>query len=94
MNKVFLVGNLAREPELKVTASGISVCTFTVAVSKRVSREAQTQGTKDTADFISIVTWRGLAENCGKYLTKGKKVAVAGALQTRSYDAKTAQNGI
>lgn len=87
MNRATLVGNLVRDPELRATASGISVCTFTIAVNRRVSRDAQAQGRQD-ADFIPIVTWRGLADNCAKYLAKGRKVAVAGSIQTRSYDAQ------
>ena len=87
MNKAILVGNLTRDPELRATASGISVCTFTVAVNRRVSRDAQAQGQRD-ADFIPIVTWRGLADNCARYLAKGRKVAVIGSIQTRSYDAQ------
>lgn len=85
MNKAILVGNLTRDPELRATASGISVCTFTIAVNRRVSRDAQ--GQKE-ADFIPIVTWRGLADNCFKYLHKGSKAAVTGSIQTRSYDAQ------
>ena len=85
MNKAILVGNLTRDPELRATASGISVCTFTIAVNRRVSRDAQ--GQKE-ADFIPIVTWRGLADNCFRYLHKGSKAAVTGSIQTRSYDAQ------
>ena len=85
MNKAILVGNLTRDPELRATASGISVCTFTIAVNRRVSRDAQ--GQKE-ADFIPIVTWRGLADNCFKYLHKGSKAAVTGSIQTRSYDVQ------
>ena len=82
MNKAFIIGNLTRDPELRTTASGLSVCQFTVAVGRSFSKE------KDEADFIPVVTWRGLADNCGKYLTKGSKVAVGGRIQTRSYDDK------
>ena len=57
MNRVILVGNLTRDPELRATASGVSVCTFTIAVNKRISREAQAQGARD-AEFINIVVWR------------------------------------
>lgn len=84
MNKAILVGNLTKDPELKATPNGISVCTFTVAVSRRY----KDQSGERQADFIPIVTWRGLAENCGKYLEKGKKVAVVGQINTRSYDAQ------
>ena len=85
MNKAVIIGNLTNEPELRATLSGISVCTFTVAVNRRVSRDAQ--GQKET-DFIPIVTWRGLADNCFKYLHKGSKAAVTGSIQTRSYETQ------
>ncbi len=85
MNRAVVIGNLTNEPELRSTLSGISVCTFTIAVNRRVSRDAQ--GQKE-ADFIPIVTWRGLADNCFKYLHKGSKAAVTGSIQTRSYDAQ------
>lgn len=78
MNKFFLVGRLTREPELRTTQSGISVATFTVAITRRMNR--------DESDFINVVAWRGLAESCAKYLVKGQQVAVAGELRTRSYD--------
>jgi len=84
MNKVFLIGNLTRDPELNVVSSGVSVCRFTIAVGRRF---ASADGTKET-DFINIVAWRGLADNCGKFLKKGNKVAICGNLQTRSYENK------
>lgn len=80
MNKAFLVGRLTKEPELRTTQSGISVAAFTVAVTRRTNR--------DESDFINIVAWRGLADNCAKYLVKGQRVAVVGEIQTRTYDAK------
>ena len=85
MNRAVVIGNLTNEPELRSTLSGISVCTFTIAVNRRVSRDAQ--GQKE-ADFIPIVTWRGLADNCFEYLHKGSKAAVTGSIQTRSYDVQ------
>lgn len=85
MNKAVIIGNLTNEPDMRATSSGISVCTFTVAVNRRVSRD--TQGQKET-DFIPIVTWRGLADNCFKYLHKGSKAAVTGSIQTRSYETQ------
>lgn len=88
MNKVILVGNLVREPELKVTTTGLYVCTFTIAVPKKLSQEQKANGTKESSDFIPVVVWRWQAENCGKYLSKGKKVAISGSLSTRTYDAK------
>ena len=84
MNKVFIVGNLTKDPELKTTSSGISVCNFTVAVN----RTYKDQNGERQADFIPVVVWRGQAENCAKYLSKGRKVAVAGEIQTRNYDAQ------
>lgn len=83
MNNVSLVGNLTRDPELRMTQSGISTCTFTVAVNRPKSKDGVQQ-----ADYIPIVTWRAIAETCAKYLAKGRKVAITGSIQTRSYDAK------
>lgn len=80
MNKAFLVGRLAAEPDLRTTPNGISVCTLRVAVTRRMNREE--------ADFINVVAWRGLAENCGKYLVKGQQVSVVGEIRTHTYDAK------
>jgi single-strand DNA-binding protein len=83
MNKAIIIGNLTRDPELRTTNSGISKCNFTVAVQRR--------GENKEADFIPVVTWRGLADNCGKYLAKGRQVAVLGSIQTRSYDAASGE---
>ena len=84
MNKVILVGNLTRDPELTETPSGIAVCRFSIAVSRDYS---SSDGTRET-DFFNITVWRGRAEVCGKYLKKGNKVAVVGSLQNRSYEDK------
>lgn len=84
MNKVILIGNLTRDPELSETPSGVAVCRFSIAVSRDY---ANSDGTRET-DFFNITVWRGRAENCGKYLKKGNKVAVVGSLQTRSYEDK------
>ena len=84
MNKVFLIGNLTKDPELATTASGISVARFTLAVSRKFKNA---DGEYET-DFLNVVVWRGQAENCHKYLRKGSKVAVVGAIQARSYDAQ------
>ena len=84
MNKAILIGNLTRDPEVRTTNSGVSVCTFTIAINRRVANQ---QGVRE-ADFINIVAWRQLAELCGRYLAKGRKVAVVGSIQTRSYDAQ------
>ena len=84
MNKICLVGNLTNDPELRSTGSGISVCTFIIAVNRRFANQ---QGERE-ADFIPVVAWRGLADNCARYLAKGRKVAVTGSLQTRRYEDK------
>lgn len=84
MNKVILIGNLTRDPELSETPNGVAVCRFSVAVSRDYAGK---DGNRET-DFFNITVWRGLAENCGKYLKKGNKVAIVGSLQTRSYEDK------
>lgn len=84
MNKAVLIGNLTKDPEVRTTQSGVSMCSFTIAVNRRFTGS---DGTKQT-DFIPVVTWRKTAELCGQYLAKGRKVAVVGEIQTRSYDAK------
>jgi len=83
MNKVILIGNLTKDPELSTTNSGINYCRFTLAVPKRFANA----GERD-AEFINIVVWRVQADNCHKYLKKGSKACVIGSLQTRSYDAQ------
>ena len=83
MNKVFLIGNLTRDPELATTNSGVSVCRFALAVSRNFSNA---DGERET-DFLNIIVWRGQAENCHKYLKKGSKCAVSGSIQVRNYDA-------
>lgn len=85
MNKVFLIGNLTRDPEMRSTQAGISVCNFSIAVNRRF-RNTQT-GQQET-DFFNIVAWRQLAELCSRYLAKGRKVAVSGSIQTRTYEAQ------
>lgn len=84
MNKAILVGNLTRDPETRTTGSGVAVTTFTVACQRRFANQ---QGVRE-ADFINVVTWRQLAELCGRYLSKGRRVGVVGSIQTRSYDAQ------
>lgn len=83
MNKCVLLGNLTRDPELKTTTSGRSVCNFTVAVSRRFTNQS---GERE-ADFIPIVVWGKQAENCAKYLRKGSQCAVSGSIQVRNYEA-------
>ena len=84
MNKVILIGNLARDPETRTMPSGTVMCQFRLAVQRRFANQ---QGVRE-ADFIPIVTWRQTAELCSRYLSKGRKVAVEGVIQVRSYDAQ------
>ena len=81
MNRVFLIGRLSRDPELRHTTSGMAVCQINVAVSRRA-----TQGRDPETDFINVVVWDKQAENVARYLAKGRQVAVEGRIQTRSYD--------
>ena len=82
MNKVFMIGNLVADPELRRTGSDIAVCTFRIAVQRRFTNQ---QGVRE-ADFFNVVVWRQQGENCAKYLAKGRKVAVCGELRTRNYE--------
>lgn len=82
MNKLTIIGNLTRDPEIRVTLQGISVCTFTVAVNRRNAKEGQPD-----ADFFRVTAWRQLGENCGKFLAKGRKVAVVGMVSVSTYQA-------
>ena len=84
MNKVILVGNLTRDPELRETPNGVAVCSFSIAVQRDF---AGADGNKET-DFFNVTVWRKTADVCGKYLKKGNKVAVIGSLQNRSYEDK------
>lgn len=81
MNNVTLIGNLTRDPELRTTATGVKNCAFSIAVQRKKNKD----GVRE-ADFINIVCWNGTAENCAKYLTKGKKVAINGEIRTRNYE--------
>ena len=85
MNKLTIIGNLTRDPETRTTSSGINVCSFTVAVNRRRSSQNANQ---PEADFFRVSAWRQLGENCQKYLAKGRKVAVVGAVSVSSYEAK------
>lgn len=83
MNKVILIGNLSRDPELATTNSGVAVCRFSIAVQRRYQNA---EGERE-ADFFNIVVWRAAGENCAKFLKKGSKCAVIGRLQNSSYEA-------
>lgn len=89
MNKIILIGNLTRDPELRTTPNGYTVCDFTIAVNDRRGRNQQNAGgqQQDTAQFFRVTAWRQLGENCAKYLAKGRKVFVSGPLSARTYQA-------
>lgn len=82
MNQAIVVGNLTRDPELMQSDSGVAYCRFDVAVNRRF---ADSNGEKIT-DFFRVITWRGVAESCAKYLKKGSKVLVEAEMQTGSYE--------
>ena len=84
MNKVFLIGRLTRDPELRYTGSNIPVASFSLAVNRNFTGQS---GERE-ADFINIVVWRKQAENVKNYLTQGSQVAIDGRIQTRSYDGE------
>lgn len=87
MNKLTIIGNLTRDPETRVTQSGASVCSFTVAVNRR--------GQDDKTDFFRVSAWNKTGETCQKYLAKGRKVAVTGPVSVSTYtgqDGKTYAN--
>ena len=76
-----MIGNLTKDVECRTTQSGVKVANFTIAINRRVKSNGEQQ-----TDFFNIVAWRQLAELCEKYLSKGKKVAVIGSIQTRTYE--------
>jgi single-strand DNA-binding protein len=84
VNKVILVGNLGKDPELRYTASGTAVANFSLATTERYKdRDGNNQ---EKTEWHNIVAWRQLAEICGKYLTKGRQVYIEGKIQSRSYE--------
>jgi len=83
-NKVFLIGNLTRDPEVRFTNSGIPVARFAVAVNRPTSKKGD--GGQNEVDFINIVAWRRLAEICRDYMKKGRPIAIEGSLQIRKYE--------
>ncbi len=85
MNKIVLIGNLTADPDYQVSASGVPLCRFNIAVNRR--RGARSEGERD-ADFFRIVTFNKTAENCGSFLAKGRKVGVSGAVQINDYTDK------
>jgi single-strand DNA-binding protein len=89
LNKVFLMGNLTRDPELRYVPSGSAVATFTVAVNR--SYKDSTGDKKEEVSFIRVVVWGKMAEICGEYLTKGRPVLVEGRLKSRSWEDQSGQ---
>jgi len=87
MNKIVIIGNLTRDPQVRTTNAGATVCSFAVAVNRRFADADGNRG----VDYFNVSAWRQLGENCAKYLKKGSKVGVAGELQVRQYDDKEGQ---
>ena len=86
MNKVILIGNLTKDPEQSYTPSNICACRFTVAVNRSYVSRSEDGNKQQQTDFLPVVCWRNLAENCAKHLKKGSKVGVSGSIQTRNYE--------
>ena len=84
MNKVYLIGNLTKDPETGETSSGTAYCRFSIAVTRKFANE---KGERE-ADFFNLTAWKGLAETIGRFMKKGRKIAVVGSLQNRSYEDK------
>ena len=82
MNRLTIIGNVCREPELRSTPSGSQVCTFSVAVNDRFKRK---DGQENPATFFRISAWNAMGENCSKFLRKGSKVAVVGSVSCHPY---------
>jgi len=80
MNKLHIIGNLTKDPELRTTSTGVNACTFTVAVNRRRKAEGQPE-----ADFFRVTAWRGLADVCSRHLSKGNRVAVLGSVSVNAY---------
>ncbi len=85
MNKLIIIGNLTRDPETRTVSSGSTVCSFTIAVNRRRSTQAQNQ---PEADFFRVSAWNKLGDVCQRYLAKGRKVCVIGSVSVSSYEAK------
>ncbi|MBF0253023.1 MAG: single-stranded DNA-binding protein [Candidatus Omnitrophica bacterium] len=89
LNKVFIMGNLTRDPELRYVPSGAAVASFTVAVNRVYKDKAGEK--KEETSFIKVIIWGKMAEVCGEYLSKGKPVLVEGRLQSRSWEGTDGQ---
>lgn len=87
MNKIMLIGNLGKDPEMSYTASGKALTKFTMAVNRR-SRDRDSGERKDETTWFSVVAWDQLAETCNNYLHKGSKVYIEGRINSRKYTDK------
>lgn len=85
MEKTQIIGNLTRDPELRVTQTGLNVCSFTVAVNQKPTKAQREAGQEPPAKFFRVTAWRELAEICSKYLAKGRKVYVEGTINASAY---------
>lgn len=90
MNKVILIGNLTREPELTEKSSGVQICRFSIAVSRNYTGP---DGERKT-DFFNVTAWRGLAETVARYAHKGNKICVVGSIELRNYEDREGQKRI
>lgn len=86
MNRLTIIGNLTKDPELRTTQNGVSVCSFTVAVNRK-------KGAQQDVDYFNVTAWRELGENCAKWLIKGRKVAVVGPVSVRTYETQSGKHG-
>ena len=89
MNHITIIGNLTKDPELRTTRDGIPVCGFTVAVDRRKTQKNKENNTEPGVDYFNVTAWRGLGENCAKFLEKGKKVSVVGRISLRTWETET-----
>ena len=85
MNKLTIIGNLTRDPELRTTATGLSVCSFTVAVNRKQNAQQRQSGQHPEAEYFRVTAWRERGEICAKFLQKGKKVCVIGPVSVSTY---------
>ena len=89
MNSLTIIGNLTDAPELRTTSSGINVCSFTVAVNRRKTANND----NPVADFFRVTAWRQLGENCARFLDKGKKVYIRGAVSVHTWESDSGKHG-
>ena len=88
MEKLQIIGNLTRDPELRTTTTGLSVCSFTVAVNQKPSKAQREAGQQPPAKFFRVTAWRELGDICAKYLAKGRKVYCEGTISASAYTSK------